>query len=163
MASPIRRVAVTSGAGRRLPTDYFEPGGVNTSTESVTVRLSRGSSAPTPTTLRATSSPRSLRIDNHHRVFPRVGALGIAKRAFDSQRGERLLGPALDGRIGIESQMMMATRADAGALQDRCLAVRTDPGLAGRPNTDVHVFVSAWASRPSRIPPCRACANLPPR
>ena len=50
-------------AAASLERGYFEPRGANTSTESVTVRLSRGSSAPTPTTLRATSSPRSLRIE----------------------------------------------------------------------------------------------------
>lgn len=51
----MRRLSVLSA--------YFDPRGANTSTESVTVRLSLGSSAPTPTTLRSTSSPRSLRIE----------------------------------------------------------------------------------------------------
>ena len=39
------------------------PSGVNTSTAKEKVRASPGSSAPTPTTWRATSSPRSFRID----------------------------------------------------------------------------------------------------
>jgi len=41
----------------------YRPSGLNTSTASVKVRVSDATNAPTPTICRATSSPRSLRID----------------------------------------------------------------------------------------------------
>jgi len=46
-----------------LPLAHHSCSGVKTSTESINVRDSVGRSAPTPTTWRDTSSPRSLRID----------------------------------------------------------------------------------------------------
>ena len=100
---------------------------------------------------------------DHDGVFPRLNARRIANRSFDAQRGERRLRPAFDERIGVESQMMLAARTNARALQDDRLAVRTDPGLAGCRDTAVHVAVNAWASRPNRTPPCRACVTRPPR
>ena len=71
-----------------------------------------------------------------------------AHAAFDAQRRERRLGPAIDHGLGVEAQVMVATRTDARALQDDGLAMRADPGLARGRNASAHVPVSAWASRP---------------
>src|SRR5687768_11333741 len=100
---------------------------------------------------------------DHDRVFPRVGARWIAKRAFDPQCGESRLGPTISACIAVEPQMMVAARADARAFQDGCLAMRAGPGFAGRRDSAVHGLVNAWASRPNRIPLCHACVNPPPR
>src|SRR5690606_2368412 len=58
---------------------YFAPPGAKTSTDSATVRLSFGWSAPTPTTRRSSSSPCSLRIETtteySHALEPSAGCL----------------------------------------------------------------------------------------
>src|SRR5688572_30172588 len=71
------RPGVAAAAFRPAARGYFVPRGANTSTDRVTVRDSSGSSAPTPTTLRATSSPRSLRIDTTTEYSHESAPLGL--------------------------------------------------------------------------------------
>ena len=59
------------------------------STDSVNVRCSFGFIAPTPMSLRAISSPRSLQNRHDDGVFPRFAVGGMPDAAFDAQRRER--------------------------------------------------------------------------
>src|SRR4029453_17566552 len=55
---------------------------------------------------------------------------GMLEPALDAQRRERRLRAALDARLRVEAQVMLASRADARAFENRRLAVRANARLA---------------------------------
>ena len=145
------------------------PSGAKTSTESVTVRPSLACKAPTPTTLRSTSSPRSLRIEMtteySHRRRLRDGG-----KAFDPQR--QRTSPARDAlRSPLDRTAGDGYRPDKRShfpgwwpcSAGRCASCRWSP--CGRECSRRRLMANTSSSRPShpsRTRLDRACAT-PPR